>query len=342
MTSIDVVLPDLFDAGGGIARISRAFVKAVCEWAFANGATVDVHVLRDTGARRDDRYLPRPAGYHAYAGARGRLARALILRAWRGATVVFGHVNLAALALAFPPTSRVALVAHGIEVWGTLRPDRALALRRAAVTWPISAMTATAVRGHGARRVQVIANALDPYWPLPPLHVGTGHLLAVARLDPSDAYKGIDVTLAALARLPDPPRLVVVGEGADRARLQALARTPVTFTGAVDDATLQALYADASAFVLPSTGEGFGLVYLEAMAHGLPVIGARAGGTPEVVVDGETGVLVAPGDVDALAHALGHLDPAMGPRGRARVERHFLYPRYAADVAAALSALTGR
>lgn len=338
---IAVVLPDLFDAGGGIARISRALVKAICEWAFANGAEVEVHVLRDSGARRDVRYLPEPARYRGYAGDRTRLAAAVIGAAWRGRRVVFGHVNLAALALAFPPTCDVVVVAHGIEVWSRLRLERRLALRRARV-WAVSRFTADlmiAAQGLRAERVQVIPNALDPLWPLPASpRPGGKHLLAVARLDPSDAYKGIDLTLAALARLADPPPLVVVGDGADRARLEALAQTPVTFTGAVDDATLQRLYADASAFVLPSTGEGFGLVYLEAMAHALPVIGARAGGTPEVVAEGVTGVLIAPGDRDALAHAITTIDPAMGQAGRARAERDFLYPRYAADIARALTA----
>ena len=107
MTPIHVVVPDLFDAGGGIARISRAMVRAICESAFGN---VAVHVLRDGGSKRDARYLPDGAEYRGYGGDRGKLARAVIAAAWKGGTFVFGHVNLATLALVFPPTSKVAVV----------------------------------------------------------------------------------------------------------------------------------------------------------------------------------------------------------------------------------------
>ncbi|MFO0748173.1 MAG: glycosyltransferase family 4 protein [Myxococcota bacterium] len=348
---IDVVVPDLFDIGGGISRISRALVMAVSTWAAHHEGDVRVHALRDRGGRRDPRYLPPPAEYRGYAADRRRLSMAIVARAWRrpGLTI-FGHTHLAALSVGMPSWSKVAVVAHGKEVWDTLRLDRRLGLRRADEVWPVSRMTAESlVAVHGVRRerIHLMLNALDPFWPLPEHpQPGMKHLLMVARLNPGDRYKGIDLTLRALARLPAGrrPRLVVVGEGEDRPRLEIIARDlalDVAFAGGVDDEQLQRLYADALGFVLPSTGEGFGLVYLEAMANALPVIAARAGGAPEVVEHGVTGLLIAPGDEVGLAKAIDALDPEMGRVGRARLEREFLYPRYAADVAQALDRLLG-
>jgi glycogen synthase len=99
----------------------------------------------------------------------------------------------------------------------------------------------------------------------------------------------------------------------------------VTFQGVVGDEALQGWYAGADLFVAPSLYESFGLIYLEAMQYGVPVVGCRTGGVPEVVTDGETGILVPPGDANALRAALDRLmsDEALrrrlGSNGAARV-----------------------
>jgi glycosyltransferase involved in cell wall biosynthesis len=96
---------------------------------------------------------------------------------------------------------------------------------------------------------------------------------------------------------------------------------------------------------MPSSQEGFGLVFLEAMTHGKPVIAADSAATPEVVVHGETGLLVPYGDRENLAGAIVALasDPAraraMGERGRERVLQRFSNQRYLSDIRAALSRL---
>jgi glycosyltransferase involved in cell wall biosynthesis len=163
--------------------------------------------------------------------------------------------------------------------------------------------------------------------------------LAVGRLS---HYKGFDVLLHALADVPD-ARLAIVGDGECADALRETARAcgiagRVRFAGSVDDATLLAAYAAADAFVLPSLnrGEAFGLVLLEAMRARLPVVASAIAGSGigEVVVDGETGVLVPPGDVPALASALVQLRDAnlrgrMGARGRERFEQRFTLERSA-------------
>jgi glycosyltransferase involved in cell wall biosynthesis len=136
-------------------------------------------------------------------------------------------------------------------------------------------------------------------------------ILAVSRLSIADSYKGIDHLIAAmpavLAQIPQ-ARLRIVGRGDGLSGLQARVRdlnvgNAVEFAGYVGDSELPDEFARCRLFALPSQKEGFGLVYLEAMAHGRPCLGARAGGAPEVIT-GDTGVLVEYGDVAAIAAAI--------------------------------------
>lgn len=161
-------------------------------------------------------------------------------------------------------------------------------------------------------------------------------LLSVGRIE---AYKGFDDVLGALAVLHDRQALpagwmwvIVGGGGAEKALRRRIPRhleSRVRLAGRVGDDVLHALYARANAFVHATRYEGSSLVTLEAMAHGLPVVATRAGGIPDKVEDGQTGFLVAPGDVAALALALKDLlhDAArartMGARGRVVVAQRF-------------------
>ena len=121
-------------------------------------------------------------------------------------------------------------------------------------------------------------------------------ILSIARLTYSDRYKGIDHLIQAMPaireKIPD-ARLRVIGRGDDLPRLQKLAAPPGDageFLGYVSDETIKSEIAAARIFALPSEREGFGLVYLEAMAQGKPCVGAHAGGAPEVI-DSASGLL---------------------------------------------------
>jgi glycosyltransferase involved in cell wall biosynthesis len=158
-------------------------------------------------------------------------------------------------------------------------------------------------------------------------------LLAVAHLYPR---KSIADLLRALALLPPRWRHVplhVVGLGPEWERLQALTdrlglRPRVTFLGHVSRARLAAEYRGCALFCLPSRQEGFGIVYLEAMAAGRAIVACRAAAVPEIVEDGVTGLLTRPGDPTSLAGALTELldDPArrarLGEAGRERVRAY--------------------
>jgi glycosyltransferase involved in cell wall biosynthesis len=165
--------------------------------------------------------------------------------------------------------------------------------------------------------------------------------------------KGVDYLLSALARLTRPFRAVVAGSGPAEAWLREKARAEglgerVHFTGWLDGPAIETLYARADLVVCPSVwDEPFGLVGIESMAHGKPVIAFRVGGIPEWLADGESGFLVERKDVAAMAAAVERLlaSPPLaarfGARGRALVAERFPRQAHLAGLEAALAAAAG-
>jgi glycosyltransferase involved in cell wall biosynthesis len=208
-----------------------------------------------------------------------------------------------------------------------------------------------AARTCRAKRTVVIPNALDAAAVIEARPANaTPTLVSVGRLQ---APKDVGTLLRALAALP-PGRVcaVIVGDGPQRAALEAEARAlrldgAVRFAGTRSD--VPQLLAAADLFVLSSASEGAPMAVLEAMAAGLPVVASAVGGVPEIVVEGQTGLLVAPGDPAALAGAVRRLveDPALrrrlGAAGRERVRARFdLNAMRAAHVAVYGAALAAR
>ena len=212
-----------------------------------------------------------------------------------------------------------------VQLWGTdvelaRRVPRlsAAVLRRAeAVICPSSALAGDATR-LGARQIEIVPSGVD----LPETvgeEANPPEVLYAGRLSPE---KGVLELVEAAKGMT----LVVAGDGPLRDRVpQAL--------GFVPPAELDRLYARAAVVACPSHREGFGVACLEAMAHGRPVVASGVGGLLDLVVNGETGILVEPGNVQALRAALERLlsDPRlrrrMGDAGRQRAAEHFSWPR---------------
>jgi len=119
----------------------------------------------------------------------------------------------------------------------------------------------------------------------------------------------------------------------------------VRFHGTVSETILRKHYAQASLFIMPSRAEGFGFVFLEAMTQGLPAIGGNMDATPEVIVDGETGLLVMPTSVDEIVEAVSRLlrddelRLRMGEAARRHVARKFSYQGFRRQLFEELSGL---
>jgi phosphatidylinositol alpha-1,6-mannosyltransferase len=192
-------------------------------------------------------------------------------------------------------------------------------LERAAATIAVSSYTAGLAleRGAPADRLHTIPPGVDLRDAVARPREAPPTLVTVARLD--DEYKGHDVVLQAMRRIravvPD-ARWVVVGDGALRTKLEEEARVlgladAVDFRGAVTDAERDLALDSADVFVMASRippsgagGEGFGIVFLEASARGLPIVAGRAGGAVDAVDDGVTGILVDPESPEEVADAV--------------------------------------
>jgi phosphatidylinositol alpha-1,6-mannosyltransferase len=264
-------------------------------------------------------------------------------------------VSPAALAARRLFGSRVAQYFHAIEVPRKPRLS-AFAADRADVVIAVSAHTASLLHRAGARpsSLSVIPPGVDLPADPAPLPAAHPTVLTIAQL--SYAYKGHDVLIRALARVrarvPD-VRWVVIGDGPLREGLERLARScgvaeASCFLGSVADAERDLWLRRADVFAMPSRldGEGFGIAYLEAGAHGKPVVAGDAGGSREAVEDGISGLLVDATDPGAVAEALTRLltDRELAGRlGRngAQRARAFHWPLIAAQVEGALLELVG-
>jgi glycosyltransferase involved in cell wall biosynthesis len=280
------------------------------------------------------------------------------------------HPHLAPIVWAMKARSskfRSIIFTHGVEVWQPMGWPRGAALHKADLVLGPSADTVQHLISDQhlpSVKVQQLPWGLDPEFearvaaavPIssPPGFPRTGQvILTVGRWDSAEQYKGADTLLAALPQVlkevPD-ASLVLVGDGNDRPRLEQIARDlgvseRTHFLHGLTPEQLFSCYTNCEVFALPSRGEGFGLVFLEAMACAKPVIGGVHGGIPEIVEDGVTGLLVPHGDVERLAQALATLlgDPTrcreMGLRASERIEKEYTFENFQARLTQILDAV---
>lgn len=316
-----LMAPEIFASEGGIPRILQLYLKALCDPAEKN---CRVRLLALNDAPED--------GVKGRASVNGMLEESQGCRRSKPAfvkntirlakgcdTIVCGHVRqlpVAWLAQKLNPSVRYYLVAHGIEVWRPFTAVERVALRGAERILCVSDYTRRELLKNCPLedgRAVVLHNALDPFFviePGRPLPECEPTILVVTRLTYADRYKGVQHMIEAMpairAAIPN-AKLRLVGRGDDLSRLRRIRddlslKDAVEFTGYIDDQRLRDEMRNCRLFALPSRKEGFGLVFIEAMAHGRPCLGARAGGVPEVIND-DSGVLIEYGDVPAIAAA---------------------------------------
>lgn len=266
----------------------------------------------------------RRAGF--FARPLGRLRRAAVVHTLHGVPEdVAARVGRPAAAHAPLPFRRRAWL------FGCYFPLEALLARLGTVIVPSSAMADYLVSvGLPRTRLVVIPSGIDAVpEPAPdrPPNSGPVKVITVANLE---VWKGVDLLIEALAQVDEPVTLDVYGDGTERARLEAQAAArgvAATFHGHRPDVRSQ--LSEADLFVLPSRAENLPVSILEAMAAGLPVVATRAGGVPELVDDGVTGLLARPDDAGSLAAAIAALvgDAARrrryGDAGRTRARDQF-------------------
>jgi len=322
-----VLVSDAFGGRGGIAKFNRDLLTALSAYPEFRSAEVFPRVMPDPPG-------PLPRGIHFRTTCVGSKLRyglnvlASVMFGPRYDLVICGHINLLPLASAAAKLARRPLVLfiYGIDAWQPTGNRLTNSIVRGLETVvSISAITRDRFlswSGIDAAKVQVLPNAIDleRFNPGPRSDMLVERyglkdrkvLLTLGRLASAERYKGFDEVLDILPDLAiDVPEIsyLIVGEGDDRARLQKKAADlgvagRVVFTGYVPEAEKADHYRLADAYVMPSRGEGFGFVYLEAMACGIPTVGSAVDGSREALANGDLGVLVDPADRRAVLDAV--------------------------------------
>lgn len=321
------LVTDAFGGYGGIALYNRDFLSALC----THPRVSEVVALPRVMPQPPEAVPARLTHVTSSLGGKWRYAFALLktIRANRKfEAIVCGHVNLLPIAyLAGALTgARIILLIYGIEAW---KPSASLlsrfALRGVAAYVSISQVTRDrflkwARVGHAPGYILPNAIHLERYQPghkdeeLVRRYGLTGKrvIMTFGRLAGAERYKGFDETMEVLQQVAEQvPNLVymVVGEGSDRARLTKKAQAlgiedRVVFTGFVAEEEKAGLYRLADAYVMPSRGEGFGFVILEALATGIPTVASKVDGGREAVRDGMLGLLVDPDSPTEIHQAI--------------------------------------
>lgn len=345
-----------FIATGGIEKVNRTLLRALYE--FQQEQKADVRGISPYADKSDERYFP-GALLRGYRGERWRFMLDMLWGDWNTDTLLVGHINLAPAAWLLRrryPRMRIVVMTHGIEVWSPLKGAKRWLLQHADQIIAVSQFTAEkiiAVQGLGPEKISVLPNCLDPFFQFPESFSKPGYLLqrygirpgqpvllTISRLNAKEGYKGYDTVLACLPKLlSDYPdlRYILAGKSdePERRRLRKIIKnlqleSVVRLPGFLPDTELCDHYQLADTFVMPSKKEGFGLVFIEALACGVPVVAGNADGSAEALLNGRLGLLVNPDDPVAIAGAIrqslqNHGDAAARQNA---VARAFNYPDY--------------
>lgn len=350
---------------GGIQRSGCLTALAIASFAAQHNEKCHFLSLNDPAGEGSFASGSRTIHFTGAGGSKSRFVSSACGLALRQPIIVLAlHPNLAPIVAAMKllaPGMRSVVVVHGVEVWTPLPAIRRWSLQSAdRILAPSEGTLSLAIKEQRIfpGKARKLAWSLDPACdpqpqllassPLPHGYPNGRTILTVGRWDAAEAYKGVDHLIAAMAALqknfPD-LHLVAIGEGTDLPRLQSLARESpaserIHFLPFLAHDQLPNAYADCTVFAMPSRGEGFGLVFIEAMACGKPVIGGNHGGTLEVIDDGVNGYLVRYGDVAQLVDRLARLlrddslRQSMGAQALAKARRDFSFARFSAELSA--------
>ncbi len=311
---------DAFGSNGGIALYNRDVIEALVAMPEVEEVVIIVRCM--TSCPTD---IPAKARLvlESLGGKLHFIKAALRESSVSFGLVVCGHVNLLPLAVLVNQRIRapLALMVYGIDVWGPPYRFARQWLKAVDAVWSISAITIERMNLWAClvdSKYMLLPNAihLDRYSIAPRRQDleeryglgGSRVIMTLARLPAKERYKGVDEVLEILpALIKDIPNLkyLIVGEGNDRPRLmhKALALglgNHVVFTGMISEAEKADHFRLADAFVMPGKGEGFGFVFLEALACGVPAVGSLLDGSREALMGGELGELVDPTDPESI------------------------------------------
>ena len=319
-----------FQITGGIEKMNRVLLKAL--WDLQQQGSLKVLAASPYSSGENADYFPEDQ-LLAFHGRRWLFMLRMLFNPPKTDVLLLGHINLAPVALFFRfryPQMKIILLAHGIEVWRPLSGFKKWISRGADLIISVSEFTKSKLLDLHVldpKKIKVLPNCLDPYFQLPTefhkpdyllqrygLHPEQKVLLTISRINKYEGYKGYDQVLKCIPQLvklyPD-LKYILAGncEPIEKLRLEALIQSLgiekfVHLPGFVPETELTDHYRLADVFVMPSKKEGFGIVFIEAMACGTPAVGGDQDGSPEALRPGLLGVTTDPDDLEDIVRTI--------------------------------------
>ena len=349
----------VFSATGGIEKVSRVAGKALYEMK-QEQVLQDLRIfsMYDRDEEIDEKYFPRSV-FRGFGTRKLKFMAEVIGKGINSRLVIMSHINLLTagyLIKCFSPKTKLILLAHGIEVWSPFPAWKKRMLRQCDLVLPVSRFTRDRMlENHGLEKdhFTVLNNCLDPFLEKPvyrakdpglldryQLKSTDMVLLTLTRLSSRERYKGYDNVFYAIKNLVEfypNIKYLVVGkyDARENQRLTNIIRvlgleSNIIFTGFIPDEELSLHYDLADLYIMPSKKEGFGIVFIEAMYYGKPVIAGNKDGSVDALSNGQFGLLVNPDSKEDITEAIKKVinnKSAYIPQQEAILEK-FGYPVY--------------
>ena len=317
---------------GGVEKVSKNFLKTLTTIFGSTTKNWKALSLHDKQADIDERYVDK-ANYKGYNGNRPKFIAAAVKNSFKFDIVVLSHINLllvTEIIRFFNPKCRFILFAHGIEVWRDLAKWKVNFINKHVEVWAVSNFTKQkmiVVHGILPTRISILNNSLSPFFPLPTnfeqpknliekynLAKNTPILYTLNRLSSTEQYKGYDNVINALSELKKEGQTfyyLIAGKAdlLEHQRITSLIakkdlQEEVKLIGYLTTDELIPHFLLSDVFVMPSSGEGFGIVFIEAAACGIQVIGGNVDGSTDALLNGALGQLVHPTNIQEIKQAI--------------------------------------
>jgi phosphatidylinositol alpha-1,6-mannosyltransferase len=343
-----------FSTTGGIQKMTRTLAHSLYHAAKQEGWDFKLWTLYDSRYDLMAQYVA-AENYVGFGRSKAKLAINTLAKAPRADVIILSHVNIALLGILIKilnPKCRVWMVAHGIEVWRPLTFAKKMFVRRFCDKFIcVSNYTKSQmVRWHQVdpEKCVVLNNVVDPFIKHPDEFEKPEYLLnrysltpenqvifTLTRLASSEQYKGYEQVIKAVSRLKERfPKIKYLLSGqydsTEETRIKELisacqVEEQVILTGFLNEKELADYFLLADLFVLPSRKEGFGIVFIEALACGLPVICGNADGSVDAIRNGELGTAINVNDLDELEKTIAtYLETPLTVEARAELQRRCL------------------
>lgn len=325
----------IFGFTGGIEKVCRAICRSLYDLSEEKLVDPMVHCMYDKSFDRDSRYLKKQQ-YAGFNGNRKSFVVKSFLKGIRSDVVILSHINLLSIAYLikrFSPKTKVYLIAHGIEIWRKLPEAKLKALNKLDKIIAVSHFTKEKIKTEhkiNDNKIEVLNNCLDPFYYFPKdfskpdallkrynLKKESTVIMCLSRLSSSEKYKGYDNVIKILPNLIQKnPEIIflLAGKADEEEQLRLIKliaeykiKNNIRLIGFVDEAEVSDHFLLSDIFVMPSKKEGFGIVFIEAMASGLKVIAGNKDGSVDALNNGKLGKLVDPDNLNEVESALSEL-----------------------------------